>query len=153
MECQGKKWQCKICHKSYISMSLLTQHKRNVHDKEHFPCTFEGCSKTFTAQNGVKAHLKCHTAPKTKMCHKCCRTFLNECELKAHMLSHYDKQYHCDLCKKKSFRYKSDLNVHKKSCQDYLQCTHCDKHLRETKISMNTYWVNIWKGNTGDTNV
>ena len=86
-----KKWQCKICHKAYVAMNLLTQHTHNVHDKERFPCTFEGCSKTFTTDNGVKTHVKCHTAAKTKMCNKCCCTFLNESELKAHMLTHYEK--------------------------------------------------------------
>ena len=128
-----KKWQCKICHKAYVAMNLLTQHTQNIHDKERFPCTFEGCSKTFTTENGVKSHLKHHTAPKTKMCDKCCRTFLTESELKAHMLTHYDKQFHCELCNKKSFRYKADLNVHKKSCQELLLCTHCDKGFKGGK--------------------
>ena len=63
-----KKWQCKICHKAYVAMNLLTQHTLNVHDKERFLCTFEGCSKTFTRENGVKMHLKSHTAAETKIC-------------------------------------------------------------------------------------
>ena len=93
-----KKWQCKICHRAYIAMNLLIQHTCNVHEKERFPCTFEGCSKT--TENGVKTHVKCHTAAKTKMCDKCCHTFLNESKLKAHMLTHYEKQFYCDLCQK-----------------------------------------------------
>ena len=67
------------------------------------------------------------------MCDKCCCTFLNECELKAHMLTHYEKQFHCDLCGKKSFRYKADLNVHKQSCQRYLQCSHYNKAFKGDK--------------------
>ena len=75
-----------MSHKAYVAMNLLTQHTRNVHDKGRFPCTFEGCSKTFTTENVVKTHVKHHTAAKTKMCDKC-DTFLNESELKAHMLT------------------------------------------------------------------
>ena len=53
-----KKWQCKICHKSYNAMNLLMQHTQSVHDKESFSCTFKGCSKIFTTENGAKSHLK-----------------------------------------------------------------------------------------------
>ena len=35
-------------------MNLLTHYTHNVLDKEHFPCTFEGCSKLLQQKTGLK---------------------------------------------------------------------------------------------------
>ena len=85
-------------------MNLLTQHTLSVHEKQHFPCTFENCTKTFVMPNGVKIHLKRHTGMKSKMCKKCSKMFFNESKVKVHMLFHHENQFYCDICKKKSNR-------------------------------------------------
>ena len=81
-------------------MNLLTQHTLSVHEKQCFQCTFENCTKTVATPSGMKSHLKRHTALKTKMCEKCSKMFYNESKVKAHMLTHYENKFHCDICRK-----------------------------------------------------
>ena len=144
---------CKICKKSYIAMNLLTQYTLSVHEKQRFPWTFENCEKTFAMTNGVKIHLKRHIGTKSKMCKKCLKMFFHESEVRVHMLSHYENQFHCDMCKNKSCRNKLELNQHKKSCQKLLSCCYCEKNFKGEKTLKNISKGNILHVKIGITNV
>ncbi|CAG5126880.1 unnamed protein product [Candidula unifasciata] len=68
-------------------------------DRGVYGCTV--CSRTFTAKNNLKRHIRIHTGQRPYQCLQCSQSFARRDDLKGHMLRHdYNKPFRCSLCKK-----------------------------------------------------
>ncbi|KAL1918947.1 uncharacterized protein VTP21DRAFT_2328 [Calcarisporiella thermophila] len=68
---------------------------------EPMPCPHEGCGKSFTRYNSLKAHLRLHASSRPFECPMCKRSFARKHDLHRHIRVHTGaKPYECLACKK-----------------------------------------------------
>lgn len=83
---------------------IASAHKKSksVADSDGvFPCTFEGCNKTFSKQYNLRSHLRIHYVPKSHSCSHCEATFRRSHDLRRHERSHESiKPFSCFKCMK-----------------------------------------------------
>ncbi|XP_062301143.1 zinc finger protein 250-like isoform X2 [Scomber scombrus] len=105
------KYHCHICGKSVYDVRSLTRHKATHSGERRYGC--EVCGKRFKLADTLKSHAKIHTArDRPYLCHICCKTFLSNCGLTAHMRTHGDERpFVCIMCGK-GFLSNGELKVH-----------------------------------------
>eukprot|EP01084_Bolivina_argentea_P049435 90921_1 len=115
-----KKIECKQCHKTFSTKSVLTTHIRSVHNKEtRFEC--DVCHKGFYFKSHCKQHYKIHTGEKPYKCNICCKAFARNHDYKDHYRIHTgEKPYKCIVCNK-SFSSTSNKGKHQKKCMSKKQ--------------------------------
>jgi len=93
-----KKFQCKICQKSFKSAQYLNSHAR-IHNKVH-ECDI--CSKVFSFANKLKQHKnEYHKNAKSFECEICDKKFNQKSNLTAHQKTHdknRPKPFKCQRC-------------------------------------------------------
>ena len=98
-------FKCEICEKTFKNNESKCQHIRSAHgETKFFACNV--CNKIFETKNGLNFHLKNHQQedPRKFKCDSCGQFFTQSGFLKTHVKTIHEKQrnYKCDLCKKKS---------------------------------------------------
>jgi KRAB domain-containing zinc finger protein len=108
--------QCPVCHKTYKSKRFLTIHS-SIHTGERpFLCSI--CGTSFRTSSTLSHHMTTHTGQKPAkkyQCSVCDKLFKDITEVRCHMRIHTGEMpFTCHICGK-SFRWKSNLNVHLKT--------------------------------------
>ena len=122
---QLKRWECKICHRTYKSQHTLKSHSK-VHD-ENNPIKCKYCGKMWSKMAALKRHLSVHSDERPFQCEICHKRYKLLNSLKTHKKLHSDgKPYKCKYCNK-SYSIRRDLNHHQKSHTSKFQCKICNK--------------------------
>ena len=113
---QNAKWfefetHCKVMHRIYAL----------------FPCTIPDCFKFYISKNGLKGHCT-HLHRDQLNCTECSHMATSLESLQDHTLSHHDKKFVCNACKR-GFGTKWDVNRHYAKClknpQRKITCKQC----------------------------
>ncbi|NXC51014.1 ZN710 protein, partial [Penelope pileata] len=105
-----KRWQCRMCEKSYTSKYNLVTHILGHNGIKPHSCPH--CSKLFKQPSHLQTHLLTHQGTRPHKCEVCGKAFTQTSHLKRHMLLHSDiKPYSCRFCGR-GFAYPSELKAH-----------------------------------------
>lgn len=116
----GKRFQCKICSKSYSLKGDLKRHNQFHTGEKLLKCTF--CGKKFTSKVLFTRHLRIHTGEKPFQCNFCRKSYSRKSYILRHIRIHTDERpYTCDICGK-NFLYKWHLNRHLKTVHKQKLC-------------------------------
>ncbi|XP_038587385.1 zinc finger protein 37-like [Micropterus salmoides] len=133
------KYHCNVCGKSLADLRSLTRHKLTHSEERRYGC--EVCGKRFKLPGGLKSHEKVHTSrDRPYLCHICCKTFVTNHSLTAHMLTHSnEKPFTCSICSK-GFVSKGDLNSHMRvhTSEAPYGCSECGRRFKR-KTHLNNH--------------
>ncbi|CAG9133816.1 unnamed protein product [Plutella xylostella] len=106
-------FQCQECDFTSQTNRDMEHHVNITHFKSK-PYVCDVCSKAFTTQNTLTAHLGIHTGVKRHQCEICEAKYSSATGLKKHVYrQHSGKMPNaCDMCEK-AFVYQSELDLHK----------------------------------------
>nr|XP_033775378.1 zinc finger protein 710 [Geotrypetes seraphini]XP_033775379.1 zinc finger protein 710 [Geotrypetes seraphini]XP_033775380.1 zinc finger protein 710 [Geotrypetes seraphini]XP_033775381.1 zinc finger protein 710 [Geotrypetes seraphini] len=105
-----KRWQCRLCEKSYTSKYNLVTHILGHSGIKPHSCPH--CNKLFKQPSHLQTHLLTHQGTRPHRCEVCNKAFTQTSHLKRHMLLHTDiKPYSCHFCGR-GFAYPSELKAH-----------------------------------------
>ena len=129
----SKKFDCKLCLKSFKYQSHFKRHQLVHSGEKYFKC--DQCEKKFSQSGGLNKHRKkAHQLPSLKI-QKVKSNEKNEIS-----------QFKCNICNK-YFKYKSQLKLHERMHvgEKPFKCDYCEK-----KFSRSTYLLLHKKRHTGD---
>ncbi|XP_045429440.1 zinc finger protein 710 isoform X2 [Pipistrellus kuhlii] len=105
-----KRWQCRMCDKSYTSKYNLVTHILGHNGIKPHACPH--CGKLFKQPSHLQTHLLTHQGTRPHKCQVCHKAFTQTSHLKRHMLLHSEvKPYSCRFCGR-GFAYPSELRAH-----------------------------------------
>ncbi|XP_078253193.1 uncharacterized protein LOC144592474 [Rhinoraja longicauda] len=105
-----KRWQCRICEKSYTSKYNLVTHILGHSGIKPHACS--QCRKPFKQLSHLHTHMLTHQGTRPHKCHVCHKAFTQTSHLKRHMMQHSEvKPYNCGICGR-GFAYPSELKAH-----------------------------------------
>ena len=76
------------CSRTFTAPSSLTYHKFSSHNKSVYFCTEPGCNKSFKMKNLLTRHLKTHSSERTFACEQCDKSFKTRSNLYSHTIVH-----------------------------------------------------------------
>uniref|UniRef100_A0A8C9NKJ9 C2H2-type domain-containing protein n=1 Tax=Serinus canaria TaxID=9135 RepID=A0A8C9NKJ9_SERCA len=120
-----KRWQCRMCEKSYTSKYNLVTHILGHNGIKPHSCPH--CNKLFKQPSHLQTHLLTHQGTRPHKCGVCSKAFTQTSHLKRHMLLHTDiKPYSCRFCGRGFFsqihHLKQHSLTHKVGAQGPLGC-------------------------------
>ncbi|XP_029382746.1 zinc finger protein 502-like [Echeneis naucrates] len=132
-----ERFHCHICGKSVYDLRSLTRHKATHSGERRYGC--EVCGKRFKILGTLKSHEKIHTVrDRPYLCHICCKTFLSNCGLTAHMKTHSsERPFVCVICSK-GFISNGELKAHMRvhTGEAPYGCSRCGRFFkRKTHLS------------------
>ncbi|XP_043919872.1 zinc finger protein 366 isoform X2 [Protopterus annectens] len=105
-----KRWQCRLCEKSYTSKYNLVTHILGHSGIKPYSCSH--CGKLFKQLSHLHTHMLTHQGSRPHKCQVCQKAFTQTSHLKRHMMQHSDvKPYTCGICGR-GFAYPSELKAH-----------------------------------------
>ncbi|XP_050072493.1 zinc finger protein 761-like [Anopheles maculipalpis] len=105
---------CDVCGKRFARDCEMRRHRRIYHSVDH-PFKCEQCSKSFLSSQSYREHMDSHANVRRFECDVCDKKFVRRRNLVSHRMSHSNvRPYRCEDCYFVSFKYKSDLNRHRK---------------------------------------
>ncbi|XP_028851007.1 zinc finger protein 366 isoform X1 [Denticeps clupeoides] len=105
-----RRWQCRMCDKSYTSKYNLVTHVLGHSGIKPHGCPL--CGKLFKQLSHLHTHMLTHQGSRPHKCHVCHKAFTQTSHLKRHMMQHSDvKPYSCGVCGR-GFAYPSELRAH-----------------------------------------
>ncbi|XP_041957999.1 zinc finger protein 366 isoform X1 [Alosa sapidissima] len=106
-----RRWQCRVCDKSYTSKYNLVTHVLGHRGIKPHGCPM--CGKLFKQLSHLHTHLLTHQGARPHKCQVCQRAFTQTSHLKRHMLQHSAvKPHSCGVCGR-GFAYPSELRAHR----------------------------------------
>ncbi|KAK2899478.1 uncharacterized protein [Channa argus] len=135
------KYHCNICGKAFYDIRSLSRHKATHSGERRYGC--EICGKRFKILGTLKSHEKIHTVrDRPFLCDICCKTFVSNCGLTAHMKTHSNvRPFICIICSK-GFISNGELRAHMRvhtgeapyGCSEcgrfFKRKTHLNNHVR-----------------------
>jgi hypothetical protein len=149
----SRKFDCKLCEKSYQTKKGLLRHNQNVHkdrklsckicltiftnygtmyhhiQRDHQNITCPQCKKIFTSTSGLRKHVQSIHQRIRHECEECQKSFSERGSLNKHIESHHSNiqlpQYTCDNCSK--------VFIGRESILQHMKVVHQDKR-NECKI-------------------
>ena len=132
-ELKNKRYNCKLCEKTFASQSGLKPHMLNVHEGMKYQCKI--CQKGFTFESNLERHIKTiHEGLKRFNCKSCGKRYAE----KRGLLDHENfvhkglKKYKCHFCEK-SFGQKFGLTQHIETFHEGKRhiCETCGKEFKQ----------------------
>lgn len=117
---ERKRFQCKLCEKTFKSSKCLVNHRKKKHGKI-YKCNI--CSKQFGKQTSLDAHAKMHTKRQRFGCKKCQKRFSKLIDLRIHLKTH--KRWKCKTCDE-IFETSTELVEHKVVHETMYECANCE---------------------------
>uniref|UniRef100_A0A182JWV0 Protein krueppel n=1 Tax=Anopheles christyi TaxID=43041 RepID=A0A182JWV0_9DIPT len=115
--------RCEECGRRFARACELRRHRRIYHSSEH-PFQCEPCSKTFLSSQSYREHMDSHANVRRFECDICDKKFVRRRNLVNHRMSHTNERpYRCEYCDSTTFKYKSDLNRHRKDKHGQMEQT------------------------------
>uniref|UniRef100_A0A4Y0BNC7 Uncharacterized protein n=1 Tax=Anopheles funestus TaxID=62324 RepID=A0A4Y0BNC7_ANOFN len=106
--------RCEECGRRFARYCELRRHRHIYHSTEQ-PFKCELCSKTFLSSQSYREHMDSHANVRRFECDACDKKFVRRRNLVNHRMSHTNiRPYRCEDCDSATFKYKSDLNRHRK---------------------------------------
>jgi len=115
-----QEYYCHICGKNYASAASLYVHRKSHEpDFKKFQCKL--CPRTFAYSSGLSYHMAVHTGEKPFSCPQCGKTFGSHTSLSRHVrvlhAEEKDMVYQCEHCGKKfpkrmGREYKDHVKIH-----------------------------------------
>ncbi|KAK3602183.1 hypothetical protein CHS0354_001615 [Potamilus streckersoni] len=129
---EQKRWQCRLCPKSYTTKHNLVTHILDHSGIKPHLCMM--CGKYFKQLSHLNTHMLTHDNVKPHKCHICSKGFTQISHLKRHHAVHLDsKPYICDICGR-GFAYPSELRAHKeKHAFGKDRCLECGEEFPSSK--------------------
>lgn len=135
--------RCKVCYKSYPTLSNLRNHYIRVHAPKNYKCTI--CNRKFGSEPLLENHkTESHC---TVVCSECGKTFNNRHTLKMHEIGHYLKLV-CQDCgrvykSQTTFKKHIDLNIcgqktRASPANAKFTCDYCNKKYTQ-KVSLRVH--------------
>ena len=87
-----KRWQCRMCEKSYTSKYNLVTHILGHNGIKPHSCPH--CSKLFKQPSHLQTHLLTHQGTRPHKCQVCHKAFTQTSHLKRHMMQHSEVKPH-----------------------------------------------------------
>lgn len=120
---EKRKYMCKTCLKPFRKHQHL-----KIHEYEHtgikpFPCSHEGCDKSFILPSKLKLHMKVHAGYKCDA-FGCDASFPTWTLLLQHRKAYHPTTYSCDTCIRK-FNSRYNLQLHLKIHDEERETYHC----------------------------
>ncbi|KAL4617549.1 zinc finger protein 366 [Arapaima gigas] len=107
---ERKRWQCRMCEKSYTSKYNLVTHILGHSGIKPHGCNL--CGKLFKQLSHLHTHMLTHQGARPHKCQVCRKAFTQTSHLKRHMMQHSDvKPHSCGVCGR-GFAYPSELRAH-----------------------------------------
>lgn len=107
----NKRWQCKMCEKSYTTKHNLVTHILDHSGIKPHLCLV--CGKYFKQLSHLNVHMLTHDNVRPHVCPVCNKGFTQISHLKRHEAVHTgSKPYTCDVCSR-GFAFPSELRAHK----------------------------------------
>ncbi|XP_052899143.1 zinc finger protein 90-like [Anopheles moucheti] len=106
--------RCEECGRRFARSCELRRHRRIYHSPDS-PLKCELCSKSFMSSQSHREHMDSHANVRRFECDVCDKKFVRRRNLVNHRMSHTNiRPYRCEDCDSATFKYKSDLNRHRK---------------------------------------
>uniref|UniRef100_A0A182VTP1 Uncharacterized protein n=1 Tax=Anopheles minimus TaxID=112268 RepID=A0A182VTP1_9DIPT len=106
--------RCEECGRRFARFCELRRHRHIYHSSVHpFKCDL--CNKPFLSSQSYREHMDSHANVRRFECDVCDKKFVRRRNLVNHRMSHTNvRPYRCEDCDSATFKYKSDLNRHRK---------------------------------------
>ena len=113
---------CGICQIEFSKNEQLTDHLNKINHK----VSCDRCGQLFALEKYLKRHKKsCQLKEKSLTCSICTKKFMDETNLRRHLLTHGSSEnFNCEFCHKK-FNRKDNLHRHKKVHMDSTKSYKC----------------------------
>ncbi|VVN19523.1 RHS repeat-associated core domain-containing protein [Pseudomonas fluorescens] len=108
---------CLTCNKDFSTKGNLKMHQTVHSGEKPFPCTYQGCGKSFASNFHLIQHMQTHTHAVACTYEGCGKSFAHNTGLNQHMRTHTgEKPYHCayEGCGK-SYAQSTHLSTHKRT--------------------------------------
>ncbi|XP_059144417.1 zinc finger protein 155-like isoform X3 [Physella acuta] len=95
-----KKYECDVCHKTFLNRKDLSMHKIHSGEKPH-ECGV--CHKKFIHRQHLYNHTRIHIIDKPYECEVCCKKFFKRNDLSMHKIHSGEKPFECEATSDKCF--------------------------------------------------
>ncbi|XP_055842020.1 zinc finger protein 3 homolog [Episyrphus balteatus] len=136
-ECSAKMYKCEFCSRTFFTDKSWKTHVEIRHIEKKFVC--ELCGKSFAQITELKIHTRMHTGERPFECTICKKAYKTASGRAAHMDSHSNNVFPCDICgKQMNSRRNLVTHIRRHTEEKRLKCEVCGKRFF-TKYHLNLH--------------